>query len=1234
MKKSFLSLLFFLLLGIKFTNAQTLLLEENWWVAYNGAVNTLAKDTVNNIIYLGGNFTYVGPPEANGAAINQSTLSTITAFSNPNGEVKVTIPDGSGGWYIGGSFSTVGDSSRFNLAHINNNGTVSSFNPNINGTIWALKLYNGILYIGGDFSLVGATIRNNMAAIDVSTGQLTAWNPNINSIVYTIDAASTEIFVGGNFNDIGGVTRNKIGGIDISSGIATTFNPNVNNIVYTIFVDGNTLYIGGLFTLIGSQSRNRLGSIDYNSSIATSWIPNPNSTVRSIFKFGNSLYIGGDFTSISSTSRSRIAAYNYSTNTLTSFNPNPNSSVNTISSLGNNLLIGGNFTSVNTISRNYIAEIDTNTSLPTSSIINSNNYINSLATNSTQIYAGGNFTSIGGFLRNRIAAIDGNTGIATSWNPNCNGNINTLAVNGNNVYVGGSFSNIGTQSRNNLAAIDANSGIATSWNPNPNNVVYSFAFKNNKIYTGGNFTTIGGQSRNYIAELDSTTGNSSAWNPSPNSVVSCILLKDTNLFLGGNFTAIDGISRGNCASLNINTGLLNNFNAKLNGHVRSMAIVDTTLFVGGDFSQYNGITTRNKLASFNITQNTLNTWNPNANNTVNTVRYANSNIYVGGSFTTLNGLSRPYLASIPAIGTGTITLWNPQANNVVASIITHVDRLYAGGSFTSITSKPRNSFAVFSPCASTLPPTATSPQIFCGSGVSGNNVNVNSLVATGTILSWYLTPTGGNPLTTSTPLLVDTNIYYVAQTVNGCESIQRTPVEVIKNITPTPTYTLPIQVCAGTTYGNLPILGQNLKFYSSAGSTTPIPMSIILTGNTGFFATQTINNCQSNQVFVNIGVTNTAAPTGSTFQSFCYGATLANVIVTGSNIIWYDSLTGGNVLPTSTILTVGASYYASQTLNGCESITRKIFTPSITVSNPPVATSPQSLCNYSTIANLTATGASLKWYDSLTGGNLLPVSTTLQGMTYYVSQTVGVCTSTRTPVLVTLDSAATPTGDTIQNFCRNDFPTIASLTINTTNPKWYPNTYTTSSYNPSTLLSNNTYYFGVSTVGNCESYPRLKVLVNILPNIGMTKVANVFTATDSNAIYQWVDCNNNFAPLPGEVNQVFTATANGIYAVIVSKNGCTDTSNCRSISNVGIEDITLESKIQVYPNPNNGEFTLDVPVESTLVLTDAIGNILCTKQLSLGKNNFNFSGYPSSIYFIKINMKGYKSLVKKITIQQ
>lgn len=64
-------------------------------------------------------------------------------------------------------------------------------------------------------------------------------------------------------------------------------------------------------------------------------------------------------------------------------------------------------------------------------------------------------------------------------------------------------------------------------------------------------------------------------------------------------------------------------------------------------------------------------------------------------------------------------------------------------------------------------------------------------------------------------------------------------------------------------------------------------------------------------------ICNTPLP-AATSQSFCISATVADLVATGTNLKWYTSGTGGNILPlTATLVT--ATYYVSQTIDGCES---------------------------------------------------------------------------------------------------------------------------------------------------------------------------------------------------------------------------------------------------------------------------------------------------------------------------
>ncbi|MEI8204251.1 MAG: hypothetical protein WCH34_14610, partial [Bacteroidota bacterium] len=66
-------------------------------------------------------------------------------------------------------------------------------------------------------------------------------------------------------------------------------------------------------------------------------------------------------------------------------------------------------------------------------------------------------------------------------------------------------------------------------------------------------------------------------------------------------------------------------------------------------------------------------------------------------------------------------------------------------------------------------------------------------------------------------------------------------------------------------------------------------------------------------------VNSTPAPVGNNIQSFSNATTINSLVISGTDIIWYDASTGGNVISTTEILTNGTTYYASQTIGGCES---------------------------------------------------------------------------------------------------------------------------------------------------------------------------------------------------------------------------------------------------------------------------------------------------------------------------
>ncbi len=137
-------------------------------------------------------------------------------------------------------------------------------------------------------------------------------------------------------------------------------------------------------------------------------------------------------------------------------------------------------------------------------------------------------------------------------------------------------------------------------------------------------------------------------------------------------------------------------------------------------------------------------------------------------------------------------------------------------------------------------------------------------------------------------------------------------------------------------------------------------------------------------------------------------------------------------------------------------------------------------------------------------------------------------------------------------------------------------------------------------------------------------------ATTSFGNIQWVDCNNNFAPLFGETNQYFTPSTNGDYAVIVSNGICTDTSECVNISYFGIDEY---SKISVvYPNPSSGIVNVQTFSTSRVQITDALGQIVYSGNLKSGIETLDISDCTSGIYVLKLT-DGHSCTTYKLMIE-
>lgn len=129
----------------------------------------------------------------------------------------------------------------------------------------------------------------------------------------------------------------------------------------------------------------------------------------------------------------------------------------------------------------------------------------------------------------------------------------------------------------------------------------------------------------------------------------------------------------------------------------------------------------------------------------------------------------------------------------------------------------------------------------------------------------------------------------------------------------------------------------------------------------------------------------------------------------------------------------------------------------------PTATSQQNFCeaDAATIANLTPSGSQYQWFDSATATTPLASSYVLISGNYYVKEIAptSLCVSESTMVAVTINPIQNaPTATTQQLFCKVDSATIANLTPNGSQYRWFNSATATTPLASSVVLVSGNYY--------------------------------------------------------------------------------------------------------------------------------------------------------------------------------
>lgn len=225
---------------------------------------------------------------------------------------------------VGGQFSQVDLTQRFNIARLNTNGSVDlTFDPGNgpNGDVNAIVIQpNGAIIIGGTFIGYNGSVRGGIARV-LANGAL---DPSFDSSVGTggnVFALALQhngqIVLGGRFVQYTGINRTFIARVFSNGALDQTFNPVPNDWVQSLAIEpDDRILVGGFFTTINGVGRSRIARLNTNGSVDLTFDPgfgcmgsltNDATQVRSIaLQFFGRVLAGGIFTSYDNSVRTNI----------------------------------------------------------------------------------------------------------------------------------------------------------------------------------------------------------------------------------------------------------------------------------------------------------------------------------------------------------------------------------------------------------------------------------------------------------------------------------------------------------------------------------------------------------------------------------------------------------------------------------------------------------------------------------------------------------------------------------------------------------------------------------------------------------------------------------------------------------------------------------------------------------------------------------------------------------------
>lgn len=436
--------------------------------------------------------------------------------------------------------------------------------------------------------------------------------------------------------------------------------------------------------------------------------------------------------------------------------------------------------------------------------------------------------------------------------------------------------------------------------------------------------------------------------------------------------------------------------------------------------------------------------------------------------------------------------------------------------------------------------------------------------------------------------------------------------------------------------------------YPAQTAAKPIAGIQVLTGTPNYFAIDNDNTISGNPFGVYDGYTKAEKFTSISTQRLKAGQTIPSGQTSApGNDVSHVVSSGPYNIPAGQTITIAFALQAGANLTELKTSAR--YADSLynyTMKASPPSASGTSAC-YNTTATLNASGpATIKWYDSFTGGQAFftgaqyTTGNLKSDTTFYVSNADQYYESVRTPIAVKVKANPKITTSGATTICQGDTvrlsvapadSTIWSNGLKTNTIK----VYTAGNY--SVRVKDNT--LACQNISNTVG-----VTVNPKPAADFsfsgelkTQLPISFTDQSTNAtawVWDFGDGQNSTVQSP---THTYESPASSVKLTVTTAKGCSD-SKTKAVSVITSIEEASTSGIKTYPNPVNAqglhiEIDGDDLSHSAITFTNTLGQVIYMQDISTQDKHVELT-IPSSslsegLNILKLNVDN-KTVVRKV----